>query len=365
MNKIIRLSALAVLLGFVGCKEHKEVKELNKNYELSDTMLKMISIDSVTSARIDDELTLTGEITFNENTVNKIYPRSSGQVIESKVTLGDKVHIGQVLAVIRSADIAGNYADLSGAIADVNIAKRQLENQESLFKAGLASEKDLTEARLNFEKAISTKNKIQSAITINGGSSSHASGTYTLVSPINGYIVEKKVNQGNFIRSDMGESLFTISDLKNVWVYANVFEADIPKVKEGYQVSVTTLAYPDKIIKGTIDRLSEVLDPINKTLRLKVVIDNSDLLFKPEMFAKVIVLNKEGKVANRIPTKAIITLNNKNYVVVYNSNKNINISEINIIKTVGEITYLTNGVKYGDKIITKNQLLIFQQLINQ
>ncbi|MEJ7684062.1 MAG: efflux RND transporter periplasmic adaptor subunit [Segetibacter sp.] len=91
----------------------------------------------------------------------------------------------------------------------------------------------------------------------------------------------------------MGDNLFTISDLKDVWVMANVFEADIPKVKEGYAVKVTTLAYPDKVFYGRVDRVSEVLDPEDKALKVRVKLENQDMMLKPEMFTRVIVTNEE------------------------------------------------------------------------
>ena len=348
----------------VSCKEKQAVKEEIKKFVLSDTMAKMIALDTAGSCFINDAITLTGEVSFNENTVNKIFPRNSGQVVECKVTLGDKVQAGQVLAEVKSADIAGNYADLSSANADINIAKRQLETTQSLFEKGIASEKELTEAKNNYNKTLAAKDKIQSLITINGGNKSSSGGTYLLTSPISGYIVEKKVNEGNFIRADMGDYLFTVSDLKNVWVYANVFEADIPKIKEGFEVQVVTLAYPDKIFTGKIDKMSEVLDPVNKVLKVRIKLNNDDLLLRPQMFTKVIVYNKENKKATCISNKAVITQNGRTFVVVYNSNSDMQIAEVDILKTVGDKTYIASGVKEGQKLITKNQLLIFQQLLN-
>ncbi|MBY0479812.1 MAG: efflux RND transporter periplasmic adaptor subunit [Chitinophagaceae bacterium] len=365
MNKYLLVLAGFVTVGFIACSEKKENKEGSKKFVLSDTMSKMIAIDSVSSCYIDDAISLSGEVSFNENNVNKVFPRSSGQVVECKVTLGDKVQAGQVLAVLKSADVAGNYADLSSANADINIAKRQMDNTEALYKNGIASEKEFTEAKQNYEKALSAKGKIQSIININSGNGSNAGGTYNLVSPISGYIVEKKVNTGNFIRADMGDNLFTISDLKNVWVNANVFEADIPKVKEGYRVQVTTLAYPDTKKLGTIDKISQVLDPANKTLRVRIKLENQDLLLRPAMFARVIVSNKENKKAICIPTKALISLNGKSFVVTYKSNSEMKIAEVTILKTSGDQTYLIDGVNPGEKLITQNQLLIFQQLLNQ
>ena len=365
MNKNLLIIPVFIALVIISCKEKKEIKEEPKKFVLSDTMSKMVTIDSVSSCYIDNAITLSGEISFNENNVNKVFPRSSGQVVECKVTLGDKVHAGQVLAVLRSADVAGNYADLNSANADIAITKRQMDNTESLYKNGIASEKEYTEAKQNYEKALSAKAKIQSIISINGGSGSNAGGAYNLISPISGYIVEKKVNTGNFIRADMGDYLFTISDLKNVWVNANVFEADIPKVKEGFHVEVSTLAYPDKKMTGTVDKMSQVLDPTNKTLRIRIRLENPELLLRPEMFARVIVSNKENKKAICIPTKALISLNGKTFVVVYRSNSVMKIAEVNILKTVGDQTYLLSVVNPGDKIITQNQLLVFQQLLNQ
>lgn len=358
------ICASLTVLFFVSCNDKKETKADPPKFVLSDTMAKMIRLDSANYCFIDDAITLSGEVGFNENKVNKVFPRNSGQVIESKVTLGDKVQAGQVLAVIRSADVAGNYADLTSANADIAITKRQLDNTESLYKNGIASEREYTEAKQVYEKALAAKSKIQSLISINSGNGSNAGGTYTITSPIGGYIVEKKVNAGNFIRGDMGDNLFTISDLKDVWVIANVFEADIPKVKEGYEVQVTTLAYPNKIFHGKIDKISEILDPANKALKVRIRLDNPELLLRPEMFAKVIVSNKEDKQAVCIPTKAIITQNGKTFVVVYNSNSDMKIAEINILKTVGDITYLVSGVTPGQRLITDNQLLIFQQLLN-
>lgn len=344
-------------------------KQVQKNdtektgFVLSDTMAKMIDTDTVSFCKIDNALTLNGEINFDENSVVKVYPRSGGQVLGSKITLGDKVEKGQVLAVIKSADVAGNYADLSGAEADINIAKREMENAHALYNNGIASEKDYTEALQNYRKALAAKNKIQSFL--NGNGDTEPGGTYIITAPISGYVVEKNINNGAFIRPDNAESLFTISDLKDVWVWANVFEADISKVRPGINVEVTTLAYPGKIFYGKIDKTSEVLDPSNKTMRVLIRLKNPDLLLKPEMFAEVLVTNTESQTSLCVPTKSLISQSGKDYVVVYANNNNMRVSAVNIMKTVGDKTYLYSGVRAGEKVITKNQLLIFQQLLNE
>lgn len=364
MKQIIALS-LPCLLLLSACSRRELPKAENTGYVLSDTMAHLIAIDTVQYCNISDELSLSGEVNFNENSVVKIFPRSSGQVLETRVTLGDYVHKGQVLATIRSADIAGNYSDLSSANADLAIAKRQMENAQSLYSSGISSEREFTEAKQNYLKALAARNKVQSVIHINGGAQTSEGGQYQLVSPIDGYLVEKKINAGDFIRTDNSDNLFTISDLKNVWVYANVYEADIPKIKEGYTARVIPLSYPDKELTGKIDKISQVLDPQSKAMKVRVTLDNKDMLLKPDMFAKVIVENTEGEKAICIPTAALVAQDGKNYVVIYNSNSDMKIAEVNIIKTTGEHTYISSGVTAGQKLITKNQLLIFNQLLSE
>jgi len=364
MKKQVLIGVVVLLFAATACHEKQPEKEIIKKFSLSDSMAKLIELDTVQNCFIGSTIILSGEISFNENNVNKVFPRSSGQVIESKVTLGDKVTAGQVLAVIKSADVAGSYADLASVNADIAIAKRQLDNTQNLYKNSIASERELNEAKQNYEKAKAAKIKIDAILSINGGKNTNAGGTYNLTAPISGYVVEKKINAGSFIRPDMGDYLFTISDLKDVWVYANVFENDIQKIKEGYSVDVTTLAYPDKIFKGKIDKLSEVLDPINKAMKVSVKLENENGLLKPAMFAKVIVTNKEQQKAICLPTKALINQDGKTFVVVYSNKDNMRIAEIDILKTVGEKTYIKSGVNEGDVLIVSNELLIFQQLLD-
>jgi cobalt-zinc-cadmium efflux system membrane fusion protein len=352
------------LFGLTACHHAEVVSEQKDKNCLSDSALNLLQTDSVKFSSLDDELTLSGEIGFDENKVVKVFPRNSGQIIESKISLGDKVIAGQPLAHVKSAEVAGNYADVASANADVLVAKRAFENQESLYKSGIASEKDLNEAKQNYEKAKAAKNKIESLLAINGGEHSKPGGVYTITAPISGYIVEKKMNEGNFIRPDMGDYLYTISDLQDVWVSANIYELDIPRVKVGYDVEVRTLSYPDKVFTGKIEKISEVLDPVTKTLRARIRLQNKDMMLKPEMFAKVLVRNKTANKLLCIPSSAIIDQNGKNYVVVFKDKCNMHIQEIEISKVEGDKTYIKSGLVQGDRLIVKNQILVFQKLLN-
>ena len=329
---------------------------------VSDSLAKIIHIDTAGVANIDDELKLSGEVSFNDNKVVKVFPFSSGQVLEVKVSIGDKVAKGQTLAVIKSSDVAGNYSDLSTSGNDVAITKRQMDNTESLYKNGIASEREYLEAKENYNKAVSASNKIKEMIAINGGGHTTANGVYVITSPMSGYVVEKKINQGGFIRSDANDNLFTIGDISDVWVWANVYESDIAKVKEGYVAKVTTLAYPDSVFKGVVDKVNQILDPVTKVMKIRVRLSNPGMKMKPEMFANITIENKEGKKSVMIPSDGVVSDNGKNFVIIYHDRCNLELREVVVLKSTGGKDFITSGIKEGEKLIGENQVLLYNAL---
>ncbi len=332
---------------------------------ISDSTMELLKIDTVKMRSVDDEVRLSGEVSFDENKVIKVYPFSSGQVLNVNVSIGDYVKAGQTLATIKSADIAGNYADLSVAGNDASIAKRSMDNAEHLYKNGISSEREYLEAKENYNKALSNENKLKEQIQINGGGKTNASGIYTVTSPRSGYVVEKLINPGNFIRNDNNSNLFTIGDISDVWIWANVFETDVAKVKKGYAAAVTTIAYPDSVFEGKVDNVNETLDPVTKVMKVKIVLPNKGGALKPEMFANVIITNSENKKELAVPASAIISENGKNYVVIYNNNNDVKVQEVQMMKTNAKWTFLSSGVTEGQKVITQNQILVYRKLMDK
>ncbi len=348
------------------CKSHgAETAEASPPVCITDSLARIIRIDSATVSDIKDELKLSGEISFDDNKVVKVFPFSSGQAIQVSVSLGDKVKQGQTLAIIRSADVAGNYSDLASAGNDVSIAKKQLDNAESLYQNGIASEKEYAEAKENYQKALAAANKIKEQIAINGKGNTREDGTYVIKAPISGYVVEKKLTQGAFIRSDNADNLFTIGDIDEVWVWANVYESDISKVKEGYTANITTLAYPDKVYPGEVDKVNQILDSVTKVMRIRIRLPNRNHELKPEMFANILVQNKEGKQAITIPAAALVSDNGRNFVVIYHDKCNLQLQEVQVIKTVQDRAYIASGLNAGDKIISQNQILLYKALLDR
>ena len=333
-----------------------------KEQLISDSIIKLLKIDTVQLRNVDDQLTLSGEVSFDENKVVKIYPYLSGHVLSTIVSVGDYVKAGQTLATIKSADVSGNYADLSISGNDVAINKRSMDNAAQLYKNGIASEKEFLEAKENYNKALSNNNKIKEQIQINGGGRTAANGIYTVTAPRSGYVVEKLINPGNFIRNDNNGNMFTIGDIHDVWIWANVYETDISKVKQGYTAAVTTIAYPDSVFIGKVDKINQILDPITKVMKIKIVLPNINNTLKPAMFANITIRNREIKKMIAVPASATINDNQKSFVIVFINSNDAAIREVKILKTSDGFAYINSGLNPGDKVITQNQILIYKKL---
>ena len=199
----------------------------------------------------------------------------------------------------------------------------------------------------------------QRILKINGN---NTSGEWIIKAPVSGFIVQKNITNGTSIRADNGTGIFTISDLKNVWVWANVYESNINNVHLGDDVSVTTLSYPGKIFKGKVDKMLNALDPTTKVMKVRVVIPNEKYELKPQMFASIAIANPENKQALCIPSKALIYDNSRYYVLIYNGHGDASITPVEVMNTQGDITYIKSGVKEGDRVIATAALLIYGEL---
>jgi len=342
------------------CKKDTTVPDANKTkYILPDSLAKTLTFDTIKTCPLTNAIILSGKVAFNDDNVVKIYPMVSGNIQNIKVMLGDYVQKDQVLGIIKSSEMAGYSNDLVNAETGLRVAKKNLDATQDMFNSGLASQKDLLAAQAANEQAKSELNRVKSVLHINGGS---ANGDYFIHSPISGFVVEKLVTNGMTIRTDNSNNLFTIADLKNVWVLANVYESNINSVHLNDKADVITLSYPGKIFKGKIDKIMNVLDQTNKVMKVRIVLPNHDYMLKPEMFTSVTITDKEDHDVLCVPSSAIVFDHSQNYVLFYNNNTDIKIIPVQIINTVGNNTYISGNVKVGNKVIASQTILIYNAL---
>jgi len=346
-----------------------KTESMNNNAEgfcLPDSLMKNITFDTVKSEYVMSDLKLSGKITFNEDNVVKVFPFVGGHVADVKVSLGDYVQKGQLLATMRSSDMASYFNEYKSAQSELDIAKKNMEVTADMRNSGVSSEKDYLTAQSEYRKALAQLNKISEVLKINGNNlranDSIGSG-YSIKAPISGFIVEKNINAGMELRPDDATNLFTISDLKEVWATANVYETDIAKIKRGSEAEITTLSYPDKKFSGKAERISNILNPETNVMSVKIRLSNPDYTLKPGMFANISILFPGTEKKLMVPSRSVLFDDNKNYVVLFKKQCDLNIQAITTYKAVNDKTYVgDSSLQEGDLVIAQNGLFVFTAL---
>lgn len=354
---LLLLLSIVIIQTLNSCNQ--KAPEIVKSFSMTDSMVKLCTIDTSKLMDVKNELKLFGKITPDNNKLAHIYPIVGGSIIKVNVELGDYVNKGQVLAVIRSGEIAQFQKEKYDALNNVAIAEKNLKVTKDLFGGKLNSEKDVVSSERELDKSkaeLNRINEIYSIYKLGDGAS------YSIYAPISGFIVAKNINLNEQLRADKLDVLFSIAQIDEVWVLANVNEIDISKVEVGYDAQIKTISYPDKVFKGKIDRIFNTIDPSTKAMKVRIKIPNPDLLLKPEMNATVILDFSEHKSMVAINSEAIIFDKSKTWVMVYKSRYEIETRLVEVYRQLSGITYIKSGLKSGESVISKNGLLIYDEL---
>jgi cobalt-zinc-cadmium efflux system membrane fusion protein len=356
-TKALLIAVIAVSF-FTSCR-HAEVPETAQTFVVSDTMLKRIELSPIKIEPVKSYLKLVGKIIADENKLVEVYPLVGGNVAEVNVELGDYVQKGAILAVIRSGEVADFERQLIDAQSDLLVAQKNQHVAEDLFDSKLASEKDVLAAKNEVNKTQAELSRLKEIFSIYG---IDKKAEYQVKSPISGFVIEKKINRDMQLRSDKSDNIFTIAEISDVWVLANVYESDISLIKPHMEAEVRTLSYPDTIFKGHIDKIYNILDPQTRTMKVRIKLANLGYLLKPEMNATINLAYSEGMDMIAVPSSCVIFDKSKNYVMIFKDKYNVETREVEIYKQSGRLTYISKGLKEGEKVISKNQLLIYDAL---
>ncbi|RDI14688.1 efflux RND transporter periplasmic adaptor subunit [Flavobacterium sp. AG291] len=345
---------------FVSCSKKEEAPaDEKKKFVMSQTMFNTSTFADAKMEDAQNEIRLFGKVTAENNNMAQVFPVVGGSVLTIKAELGDYVKQGQLLASIQSSEVAGFQSQTSDADADVSIAERNLQSVKDMYDGKLASEKDLVMAKKELEKARAEKERmteVNKIYRLKSGS------VYNMYAPISGYVVAKDISPNEMLSNNRDEAVFTIAKLDNVWVLANVNESDLGRIKQGQDVSIQTIAYPDRKITGKIDKIFNVIDPQTRAAKALIKVPNSDGSLKPEMNATVTVHYLDNDKYIAVPSAAVVFDKNKNFVMVYKSKDDVETREVSIYRTLEDKTYLKGGLKEGEKVIVKGNLLIYDAI---
>ena len=270
-----------------------------------------------------------GQIAFDEDATTPVVAPFSGRVIRLIAKLGDDVKRGMPLIEIESPEVVQAQNDLVAAVqaakkgeAQLLLAKQALSRARELFAASAGSKRDLEQSETGYASAdfdsraaaaalAATRNRLRmlgrsdaEIATLERDQAVNA--TITIVAPIDGTVVSRKVGPGQYVRSDNTDPLYLIADLSTMWLEANVAERDIGLVHVGQDVAVTVNAFPDRAFKARITYIGASSDPVTHRIVVRSEVANPDRLLKPQMFARFRIDTGQDVETTAIPLDAVV-----------------------------------------------------------
>lgn len=357
INQLFSIITLAITL--TACTPKTSDIPTTKEFALSETMRQQLELDTARVETVRSSIMLTGKIGFDEDKVAKVFPLAGGFVKELYVELGDYVKKGQIMAIIRSPEIAGFTKEGILAQALLESSEKRLRAAEDLYKAGIIPELELLEARKNYEAAAGESRRIEDVLDMYGAGKG---AVYPIKSPVSGVVIQKNIALNMELRTEDISPAFVVGSIEDVWVMANVFESDIAKIEEGYAAEVTTISYPDRVFQGKIDKIFSLMDAESKTLKARITLRNENFDLKPEMFANVKISYNQPLQKVSIPSNSLIFDKSRLFVMVYHGPEDIETREVTVYQEGDSIAYLASGLRAGEVVITGNQLLVYDAL---
>jgi Cu(I)/Ag(I) efflux system membrane fusion protein len=315
---------------------------------LSAEKRQMIGVrTTVASLRsLDKQIRTVGTVEVDETTLSFVNTKVAGWVKELFVDYtGREVVKGQPLLSIYSPDLVTAQEEYLLALK-----ARAAQPKGSIAETGDASENLVASAKRRLLLWDVTEQQI-AELERNGTPQT----VITLLAPQSGIVMEKMVLAGAYVMPGM--NLYKIADLSSVWVFADIYEYEVPLVKLGQQARVTLPYYSGAPIAATVSYINPSLDPLSRTVKVRLSMKNPGLLLKPEMFANVEISVGGGK-RLAIPSEAVLDSGIRQIVYVEKKPGTYEMRQVKLGVRGDKFVEVLSGLKAGENVVTSGNFLI-------
>jgi cobalt-zinc-cadmium efflux system membrane fusion protein len=336
-------------------------------------------------------LELNGTTDYDQNTLNKVRPRFDNALVEKVfVSAGQSVKKGDPLLELRSAELGLAKNECRTNFVQWDHDLKYLTAREPLAKNGQITQivwtdtvNDEKKSRLTYlvsrEKLFTygmTNEQIDKLLeglsddrkkAVEADDNTHDITRMTVISPIDGVVVERDAVPGNFY--DQTNIMLTISPMTELWVWGNVFESDQDKVHLGQRWDIE-FQFSRQRFEGRVESIANGVDPDTRTLRIRATIPNPEKSLKARMLVRAILQIPPMPGDTVIPRNALAVINGEYYAFVAKGDKTdgpdrferrkLEIEQENTNEVV-----VKKGLKAGEKVVSNGALILSQMYEDQ
>ncbi len=308
-------------------------------------------------------LSVTGVVSPDVSRTVPVISLASGRVVEIRARLGDQVKKGQLLMRVQSSDIAGAFSDYRKAINDERLARVQLDRAKILYEKGAIAQSAVEVAQNAEDDAKAGLDAATERLRLLGVDREHPTGIVDVFAPVSGVITDQQVTTAAGVQGLSGPNPFTISDLSHVWIVCDVYENVLPQVHLGEYADIHLNAYPDRVLKGRISNIGQILDPNIRTAKVRLEVENPGLM-RVGMFVTATFHGKQTETHASVPATAILHLHDREWVYRPVGGGHFKRLEVVTGDTLpGNLQEIVSGIKPGDQVVSN--ALVLQNTVEQ
>jgi RND family efflux transporter MFP subunit len=287
-----------------------------------------------------------GKVTYDETRIAHVHTKYEGWIDKVYVDfIGKLVEKGQPLLTIYSPDLLASQQELLLARKAKEVMKKStlegvIDQSETLFQAARRRLElwDLSEAQI--QQVLATGQPIKNI---------------TLYSPISGYVLERKAFSQVKVMPET--DLYTVADLSRVWIMADVFEYEAPNIRVGQTARIELSYYPGRSFGARVTYIQPQVDPMTRTLKVRLEADNPGIVLKPDMYVDV-KFQVASAATLTVPSDAVLDAGDKKTVFVDRGNGYFEPRPVEIGEQKGDRITILSGLKAGERIVTSANFLI-------
>jgi membrane fusion protein, heavy metal efflux system len=354
---------LVLLLGAAGCK-HAEDKTAKTStaadplkVQTTPELLKSISVGTPEWREVTTQQKAAARVQTDASRVARIGSPVEGRITRVLVFEGQRVHEGDVLAMLHSNALSDTQFAFVKACSQEKLSEQSAERARQLVQSDVIGKAELqkreAEVLQDTTEVASLRAQLRGLGMSEGAiqkleTTRKLNSEYPIIASISGTVIERKVTIGQVVQP--ADPAFLVADLSNLWFVADVAEQHAGALSIGKTVVATIPALPGEEITGRLSFVSPVVNPETRTVQARMDLPNPKGLFKPEMLASMTFESKPEK-GLIIPSTAVVREDNKDNVFVQKSPNEFVLREVELGEEVSDCRVVLHGLSADDKIV--------------
>ena len=346
-------------------------------------VMNKIQVTELVKQQLPDSFRVTGRVAFNSEKMAHVGTHAQGRVVEVKVTLGQQVKVGDVLAEIDSpalGEAQSDYLqkrtqnDVSQAAAEAALLSKdrverlyatggiglgEFQKREGETSVALGASRTARAAMQAAENKLHLLGIDQAAIQ-KLENTGEVNSRYSVTAPIDGQVIEREITPGEMVGPER-EALIVLADMRTLWVLVDVPEVRLPRLKKFMHAMVTTENMKTPV-DGRVVYIAPELSRETRTVLARVELDAESASLLPGMFASVILTNDTatGESVLAVPEGAVQQFEGKNVVFAAAEGEENTFLAVPVEtgNPVNGMVPLVVGVREGMEVVTEGAFIV-------